>query len=161
MCYRCWRWLELVFTRLNMLIDIGSSIFSPVTVCWCGVNMTVIFHKILNPTANLTQLVCWHLSVRCELALKDKTLNIIIAYIYIYIYIYMYMGVYKYNMVVVGAQIIICVHRGKEDKALDKLKYRNEISPNSLSFERQSRWTAMSVMGNKSCLVFIMKHNCQ
>ncbi len=36
----------------------------------------------------------------------------------------MYMGVYKYNMVVVGAQIIICVHRGKEDKALDKVKYK-------------------------------------
>ncbi len=39
-------------------------------VCWCSVNMTVIFHKILNPTANLSQLVCWSLSVRCELALK-------------------------------------------------------------------------------------------
>lgn len=37
------------------------------------------------------------------------------------------MGIYKYNMVVVvvGGQIIICVRRGKEDKALDKLKYRN------------------------------------
>ncbi len=51
-----WRWLELVFTRLNMLIDIEL-----VGVCWCSVNMTVIFHKILNPTANLSQLVCWSL----------------------------------------------------------------------------------------------------
>ncbi len=32
-----------------------------VGVCWCSVNMTVIFHKILNPTANLSQLVCWSL----------------------------------------------------------------------------------------------------
>ncbi len=65
-----WRWLELVFTRLNMLIDIEL-----VGVCWCSVNMTVIFHKILNPTANLSQLVvgvCWRLSVRCELAFKNK-----------------------------------------------------------------------------------------
>ncbi len=30
-----------------------------VGVCWGSVNMTVIFHKILNPTANLSQLVCW------------------------------------------------------------------------------------------------------
>ncbi len=63
--YPCWRWLELVFTRLNMLIDIEL-----VGVCWCSVNMTVIFHKILNPTANLSQLVCWRLSVRCELAFR-------------------------------------------------------------------------------------------
>ncbi len=60
-----WHWLELVFTRLNMLIDIEL-----VGVCWCSVNMTVIFHKILNPTANLSQLVCWRLSVRCELAFR-------------------------------------------------------------------------------------------
>ncbi len=32
-----------------------------VGVCWCSVNMTVIFHKILNPMANLSQLVCWSL----------------------------------------------------------------------------------------------------
>ncbi len=32
-----------------------------VGVCWCSVNMTVIFYKILNPTANLSQLVCWSL----------------------------------------------------------------------------------------------------
>ncbi len=32
-----------------------------VGVCWCSVNMTVIFQKILNPTANLSQLVCWSL----------------------------------------------------------------------------------------------------
>ncbi len=51
-----WSWLEFVFTRLNMLIDIEL-----VGVCWCSVNMTVIFHKILNPTANLSQLVCWSL----------------------------------------------------------------------------------------------------
>ncbi len=36
-----------------MLIDIEL-----VGVCWCSVNMTVIFLKILNPTANLSQLVC-------------------------------------------------------------------------------------------------------
>ncbi len=30
-CYPCWHWLEFVFTRLNMLIAIGSSIFSPVS----------------------------------------------------------------------------------------------------------------------------------
>ncbi len=52
----------------------------------------------------------------------------------------MYMGVYKYNMVVVGAQIIICVHRGKEDKALDKVKYRNEISP-----KQSVIWTAVKM----------------
>ncbi len=55
-CYLCWRWLVFVFTRLNMLIDIEL-----VGVCWCSVNMTVIFQKILNPTANLSQLVCWSL----------------------------------------------------------------------------------------------------
>ncbi len=60
-----WSWLEFVFTRLNMLIDIEL-----VSVCWCSVNMTVIFHKILNPTANLFVGVCWRLSVRCELALR-------------------------------------------------------------------------------------------
>ncbi len=32
--------------------------------------MTVIFNTILNPTANLRELVWWHLSVRCELAFK-------------------------------------------------------------------------------------------
>ncbi len=53
-----------------MLIDIEL-----VGVCWCSVNMTVIFHKILNPTANLSQLVCWRLSVRCELALNCSCLN--------------------------------------------------------------------------------------
>ncbi len=33
-CYPCWRWLAFVFTRLNMLIDIGSSIFSQVSESW-------------------------------------------------------------------------------------------------------------------------------
>ncbi len=33
-CYPCWRWLAFVFTRLNMLIDIGSSIFSQVSKSW-------------------------------------------------------------------------------------------------------------------------------
>ncbi len=51
-----------------MLIDIEL-----VGVCWCSVNMTVIFHKILNPTANLFVGVCWRLSVRCELALRDTS----------------------------------------------------------------------------------------
>ncbi len=51
-----WCWLEFVLTRLNMLKDIEL-----VGVCWCSVNMTVIFQKILNPTANLSQLVCWSL----------------------------------------------------------------------------------------------------
>ncbi len=32
-----------------------------VCVCWCSVNMTVIFHKILNSTTNLSQLVWWSL----------------------------------------------------------------------------------------------------
>ncbi len=31
-----------------------------VGVCWCSVNIKVIFHKILNPTANLFVGVCWH-----------------------------------------------------------------------------------------------------
>ncbi len=59
----CWSLLDQCVTpvgvgttRLNMLIDIEL-----VGVCWCSVNMTVIFHKILNPTANLSQLVCWSL----------------------------------------------------------------------------------------------------
>ncbi len=39
-------------------------------VCWGSVNMTVMFHKIINPTANLSQRVCWCLSVQCELAFK-------------------------------------------------------------------------------------------
>ncbi len=41
-----------------------------VGVCWGSVNMTVIFNKILNPTANLFVGVCRGLSVQCELALR-------------------------------------------------------------------------------------------
>ncbi len=57
-CYPFWRWLEFIFTRLNMLIVIGSFIFSPVSESWCSVNMTIIFHTILNPTAILFVGVC-------------------------------------------------------------------------------------------------------
>ncbi len=70
-----WSWLEFVFTRLNMLIDIEL-----VGVCWCRVNMTVIFHKILNPTANLSQLVCWRLSVRCELAFRHTKPSLVTVF---------------------------------------------------------------------------------
>ncbi len=66
-----WCWLEFVFTRLNMLIDIEL-----VGVCWCSVNMTVNFQKILNPTANLFVGVCWRLSVRCELAFRGTFLKV-------------------------------------------------------------------------------------
>ncbi len=68
--------VRVFFTQLNMLIDIWSSIFSPVSeffgVCWCSVNMTVIFHKILNPTAILFVGVCLWV---CELALRARTFS--------------------------------------------------------------------------------------
>ncbi len=63
------KWVYTVYLRIPsttpLIIDIEL-----VGVCWCSVNMTVIFHKILNPTANLSQIVCWSLSVRCELAFR-------------------------------------------------------------------------------------------
>ncbi len=47
----CWHWLGFVFTRVNV-----QSAF--VSVCWGSVNMTIIFHKILNSMANLFVGVC-------------------------------------------------------------------------------------------------------
>ncbi len=58
-----------------MSVAIGRRLFSPertehvqsafVAVCWGSVNMRVIiFHKILNTTANLFLGVCWRFSIQ-------------------------------------------------------------------------------------------------
>ncbi len=72
----CWSLLDQCVTP----VGVGWSLFSPdwtclISVCWCSVNMTVIFHKILNPTANLFVGVClcsvnWPLDVPYLLRLE-------------------------------------------------------------------------------------------
>jgi len=45
--------------------------------------MTVIFHKILKPTADLIVGLCWRLSVWCELAPKNENsvIHIVISFL--------------------------------------------------------------------------------
>ncbi len=64
--YPCWHWLEFVFTRLNMIIVIGSFIFFPVSESW----LVQCEHD--NYFSYNSNLVCWRLSVRCELALTKQ-----------------------------------------------------------------------------------------
>ncbi len=76
-----WQQTFVGFCWISVSVAIGRRLFSPdwtehvqsafVGVCWGSVNMRVIFHKILNPTANLFLGVCCHFSVQCELALRN------------------------------------------------------------------------------------------
>lgn len=70
------------FCWMSVSVAIGRRLFSPertehvqlafVGVCWGSVNIRdVIFHKILNTTANLFIGVCCRFSVQCELALRN------------------------------------------------------------------------------------------